>query len=35
MGYDKDKSEKEIMQERKINRIYDCGTMVYVWKKEV
>ena len=35
MGYDKNKSEKEIMEERKINRIYDCGTIVYIWKKEV
>lgn len=34
MGFDKNKSEKEIMLERKIYRIYDCGTLVYVWKKE-
>ena len=28
-GFDKDKSEREIMLERKIYRIYDCGTMVF------
>lgn len=28
-GYDKNKSEAEIMFERKIYRIYDCGTIVY------
>ena len=32
-GYDKEKSEHEIMLERKIYRIYDCGTMVHLWKK--
>ena len=32
-GYDKNKSEHEIMKERGIYRIYDCGTMVYKWKK--
>ena len=28
-GFDKNKSEHEIMLERKIYRIYDCGTMVF------
>lgn len=28
-GFDKDKSEHEIMAERKIPRIYDCGNMVF------
>ena len=28
-GYDNNKSEHEIMLERKIYRIYDCGTIVY------
>ena len=31
-GFDKDKTEHEIMLERGIYRIYDCGTMVYKWK---
>lgn len=29
MGYDPSKSEREIMAERGINRIYDCGNLVY------
>lgn len=29
-GFDKDKSEHQIMMERKIYRIYDCGNMVFV-----
>ena len=29
-GFDKNKSEHEIMFDRKIYRIYDCGTKVYV-----
>ena len=33
MGYDKDKSEREITRELGIPRIYDCGTKVYVWKR--
>lgn len=28
-GFDKNKTEREIMQERGIHRIYDCGTMVF------
>jgi hypothetical protein len=28
-GFDKNKSERQIMQERGIHRIYDCGTMVF------
>lgn len=30
-GYDQSKTEHEIMLERKIYRIYDCGTMVFKW----
>lgn len=30
-GFDKDKSEHEIMLDRGIYRIYDCGTMVWKW----
>ena len=29
-GFDKNKSEHEIMMERKIYRIYDCGAKVYI-----
>ena len=32
--FDSYKSEHEIMLERGIYRIYDCGTKVYKWKKE-
>lgn len=32
-GFDKNKSEHEIMLERKIYRIYDCGNLVYKWTK--
>lgn len=31
-GFDRDKSEHEIMLGRKIYRIYDCGTLVYNWQ---
>ena len=31
-GFDSSKSEKEIMKERKIYRIYDCGCLCYIWK---
>lgn len=31
-GFDKNKTEKEIMRERGINRIYDCGTSLFVLK---
>ena len=30
-GYDSNKTEREIMEERGIHRIYDCGTIVYKW----
>ena len=30
-GFDSRSSERKIMLERKIYRIYDCGTIVYVW----
>ncbi len=32
-GYDKDKTEKEIMFERKIYRVYDCGNLKFEWNK--
>ena len=32
-GYDKNKTEHEIMLERGIFRIYDCGTKVWKWLK--
>lgn len=32
-GFDKNKTEKMIMEECGINRIYDCGTLVFKWKK--
>ncbi len=34
-GFDRDKSEHEIMTERGIYRIYDCGTKVWIWKKNI
>lgn len=34
MGYDVEKSESEITKEIGLSRIYDCGTFVYVWKRE-
>lgn len=33
-GFDKDKSEQEIMEERGIYRIFDCGKLVFEWKKK-
>ncbi len=33
-GFDKNKSERQIMKERNIHRIYDCGSLVYKWKNE-
>ena len=32
-GFDKNKTEREIMKERKFHRIYDCGAMKFEWKK--
>ena len=32
-GFDKNKSEHEIMLNRGIYRIYDCGCLCYLWKK--
>lgn len=32
-GYDPGLTEFQIMEERKYGRIYDCGTVKYVWKK--
>ena len=33
-GYDSEKSEHEIMLERKIYRIYDCGNLVFKWQNK-
>ena len=33
MGFSRDKSEREIMIERGIYRIYDCGCKVFCWTK--
>lgn len=33
LGYDKDKTEVEIMHSLKHYRIYDCGSLVYLYKK--
>lgn len=33
-GFDKDKTEIQIMNDRNILRIYDCGNKKYIWKKE-
>ena len=30
-GYDKNKTERSIMMDREIYRIYDCGNMKYIW----
>ena len=35
MGFDKNKSEKEIMEERGIRRIYDCGCKVFLWQNNI
>jgi len=32
-GFDKNKTEREIMLERKIYRIYDSGQLKFIWKK--
>ena len=32
-GYDPNKTEREIMLERKIYRIYDSGSLKFIWKK--
>jgi hypothetical protein len=31
-GFDKNKTEREIMEERGFNRIYDCGNKKYIFK---
>jgi hypothetical protein len=31
-GFDKNKTEREIMEERGFNRIYDCGNKKYILK---
>jgi len=33
-GFDNKKSEHEIMLERGIYRIFDCGTKLYIWKSQ-
>lgn len=33
-GFDKNKTEREIMFERKIYRIYDCGNKIYEWSRD-
>ena len=33
-GFDKTKTEHDIMMERGIYRIYDCGTMVWKWRRD-
>lgn len=33
-GFDKNKSEHQIMLDRGIYRIYDCGTLKYIWKNK-
>lgn len=33
-GYDKNKTEKQIMQELGYSRIYDCGSMKFEWNDE-
>ena len=33
-GYDPNKTEKQIMEERGIPRIYDCGCLCYKWIKK-
>jgi hypothetical protein len=32
-GYDREKSESKIMEERKIKKIFDCGSQI--WKMEI
>lgn len=32
-GYDKSKSESEIMHERKFYRVYDCGNSKWIWTR--
>ena len=32
-GYDKNKTEQEIMKDRRFGRIYDCGCSVWKWRK--
>ena len=34
-GFDRNKSEHEIMLDRGIYRVYDCGTAVYKWFKKI
>lgn len=34
-GFDPGKTEREIMRERGILRIYDCGQYKYIWKKDI
>lgn len=34
-GYDKNKTENQIMKELGYNRIYDCGSMKFEWNKKI
>lgn len=34
-GFDKNKTEKEIMKERGINKIYDCGNKKWIYKNHI
>lgn len=34
-GYDPNKTESQIMEERGFDKVYDCGNLVYVWRKPV
>lgn len=33
-GFDSNKSERQIMLEQKIYRIYDCGNYIFIWNKK-
>ena len=33
-GFDKDKTVEEIMEERGIYKIYDCGMLIFDWKRQ-
>ena len=34
-GYDKNKTENQIMDERNIIRFYDSGQKKFIWRKEI
>ena len=35
MGFDKNKTEKDIMIGRGVRRIYDCGCKVFLWENDI